>query len=741
MRSPVRPVITKSDSEEKVSSISQFKADNNAAFVESNNVTKQQGPIPAASTMLNNCSISAATALRLAKKHASSQHSIQPPPLAARILKKVKKKNNPTQFSGHGKAGRPTFSSTSMNVSAPTDISSDKTQRKRMKMLQKLVKSAKSSAVEISNLSTPTGKLKGLPSSYNPAILGTLPPGPERIQLEKILKKQAKHRQKILRQQLAMEEQTKPTGNLEQPLQISIGETAKSILLPEEFSIVNPQSPFLGKVNAKTQNISGVNISPAKILKQNSSSLSAMSSMQSYKGMKTNLVPMQIFGEPLFAVNEQTSKDLPDNKTPEGKLSTEPDRNKLNIFKKISSKQKQNNKGLSPLRNAQANSQVYACNDNHVISLPPGTTITPAEPVSGNHVYAPEDDSFITIEDNKVPTIDAIINTNKPLVSGLFDKVSLVGEQDRSIDLVNKPKKRGRKPGSKNQPKIHGMNVPPGTSNLRKPKKLKLQKNIYGPQLQLSTDHTIEPLNLSHTISPGSSISQNYPLGITSSFPMFDPNSFQIKERKERKKTKVKCVSSPFTDSMTSPGLVLQQSQRAPLKKSTDLPFSGPTKEEVDSINRKLMRMDTVLQPAPPLQQLPMVAHSSMLLASKEISLSPTKSSSLINPSGSKIRSSPQLSRNSAGGFTPLDGQLIPQNFPNLTSNMLSMLPLYAFPPRPGLIPTPGLFPPVLGSFPNNSSNPTSNMLLQSFLPFPGLNPANNGHLRGTGIEKIFILK
>lgn len=679
----------------------------------------------------------AGAAVSLAKKLIPLQPSTLPPPLAARILKKGKKKHKFFSLATHGKPIKSIYTGHSSDLgSSETDLN-DKAQRKRLKMLQKLVKSVKSTETE-SSFTDSNGNTKTIPGFYNSGINSAPSPG---IQLENIIKKQVKQKKKLLKQQMAFGLNSKCSSISEQTQQDISSTEASNIPTSSTISSADQMPSFafiatsyLGCKIENQANNTGINLE-GNISKLNSTAQSFLNSTTPYKGGRLENTDVSVFDHNLIFGDEEMHKDISNNQLSELKLSTEPDRCKLNIFKKISSKQKHINRSSPITGNAPSQTKIYARNENPMINLPSGTTIYPAPTTSGRRVYAPQEESFLPLIDG-IAKNNPVANINQNKGYKILGRTSTIDQQNKTIELANKPKKRGRKPGSKNQPKVHGINL---MAVSEKAKKIKMPKHIFGPPLQLPIDQGIEPLNLTHSFSLGCDVkTDNVPLGISSPYFMLDTNSSpkKIKERREKRRAKVsKILPTSGHDIhayMDTAGRQQQQQKKNQSKNCFGSAFSAPTKEEVDSINRKLLRMDTVLQPAPPIKSST-ITHGSGLLASREM-YSPTK----WNDTDSSVKPLCTQQRNTVSNLSSSSEiPVIPsvQNYSNLHPNLLSMLPMYPFPPRPGLIPTPGLFPSVLGTFPKNASNPVTNMLLQGFSPFSGLNPSASGHLLSPDVK------
>ncbi|XP_030379816.1 transcription initiation factor TFIID subunit 3 [Scaptodrosophila lebanonensis] len=344
---------------------------------------------------------------------------------------------------------------------------------------------------------------------------------------------------------------------------------------------------------------------------------------------------------------------------PEIKLPSEPDRNKLNIFKKLSKAKVK--AALSPTLPMGLSTNIFGNNFNGtpLINLPSGTTITPAPALP-----IPNVGGFVSVTPNSIPHLR---------------------QPNMMATDLSKPKKRGRKPGSRNQAKL--LTTDALGSPMQPAKKVRYNKMNAIPfeqgviqmnEAQLIPELTpMEPLNLSNIDEfqvgePAQFLPSNPPLAPVPNQETLKPKT---KEKKERKKYK---------------------SKYNPLGLKTDESFPMEA-IPADAVNKKMP---------------PVVNH-----VTDNITLIPPSkaANSAKSPGNTKKRNpnilSPIVSRDHNIGISDT---LIPmQPIPLLP------MPLLSFPPRPGLIPSgPGLFPtPGLNSF-------GPNMLLPQFMASPG--SANN---------------
>lgn len=488
----------------------------------------------------------------------------------------------------------------------------EKAHRKALKMYQKICKNQS----ERGNLTVGFKKSR---KSLNRGIFSALHEKPtERMQLEKIIKKQTKQRQKQLKSQKHLQRQVQ---------RISTPETS---LLP---------------VSDLLENEVNINKRPITVLDK--------------KDLLSDI------GTP--------STDLFN----ERKIPNEPDQNKLNIFKKIS-KQKSSKPLLSTTLNNGANLLENTSSGSSLINLPFGTTITPA------------------------PALNATNNVHLSSHTPAMIKMSTFGEAERFFETsdsgVEKPKKRGRKPGSKGQvkhPACTGLTTAPATS----PKISNLTK-LLSPS-HLSTDLTnntsftklVEPLNLTNVDQlNGTQISnlsnndnsnevEKVIAGKTFNETIKLP---KIKEKREKKKAKprnnqpdrncndkLQTVVDPFTDNKQL-GLMMGTCTEKQL-----LQITFPIEGNGGSIEKG--------------------SQSSMAKC-------------VDNNKGLFPSSQPVVDGFLRGLATETNIHSSNMIYPSNQINKIPMLPLLHFPPRPGLIPT-GVFSPtnltnfsqqVCSTIPNN---------------------------------------
>lgn len=597
----------------------------------------------------------------------------------------------------------------------------EKTQRKYMKMLQKMAKQGKIPPELLSTIMGPDKKSK----MFNPAILASMPPGPEKMQLEKLLKKQAKQRQKLIKQQIMQEQQKLKKQQLQHPPPLVPLFTPISV----RDKLNKPLTVDLEEQKTKQEPPQDLcKVSPSKSNLNTSIKTSPGQAALTEAFMNKNVKPA--ITESLAAATETPANLQQTVEGKEHKLSTEPDRSKLNIFKKISKQKTPKSSSPTPLR-------LSGLADTPIINLPSGTTITPTPgPGPSTNINRtlfpplPENSTskVVSLDDGKEKPLP--LNQSMTDVSGGLNRVFGEKPPGGDLDMANKPKKRGRKPGSKNAPKIPGALPAPNSSLMKKSKKMKMDGNLFiPPQMpQLPPEYAAAAATGGLTFDNVAHLFGN-PIN-----PMEWAQNKQLqqqmlimaaaKERKEQKKKnklmKQEHPKPPDNALNLMPNLAAMGGGAA-----------GPTNEEVQNINKKLMRMDTILKPAPNLQANDLSVDTSLITGKKlpspslfppaNTSTSPMKSP-LKSPGSAATKRMMQqgvdaMAAAAAVGLTQSFMMGNRSAFPNIPTNMLSMLP-FAFPPRPGLIPTPGLFPtPGLGGFPNNAKNP----LLPGLFPFPNL--------------------
>ncbi|ACY70478.1 hypothetical protein DVIR88_6g0015 [Drosophila virilis] len=531
----------------------------------------------------------------------------------------------------------------------------EKAQRKALKIYHKLSKNQADGGGNII-------ELKKSMKNLNRGMLSALPDGStERLQLEKLIRKQTKQRQKHLKSQ-KQQQQFPPMSKLAKGAinPIALAAESNADLEPTLVPFAHP----LAAGTAIAENVVG--LVENKEIFQTNLSLTPASSI----------------------VDASLSEEI--------KLASEPDRNKLNIFKKISKQ-----KAPKPVSPNQLNigTNLFGSPSSNVsplITLPSGTTITPAPPAGATeNVNMPLHSLGMSVG-NSMATYDYMqpfghLSTVSPTTA------NLVG-----IDM-NKPKKRGRKPGGKNQ--ARSLVPPTGLAPIpmQSPKKTKDTKlNAYitaDPVSIIDNSATLalpmEPLNLSNVDQLKGGNFSGF-LDVSAGNAAVEPNTgafsetslkFQkVKEKKDRKKSKAKYINLD-TNIVDSKKLGLMDTEKQISKNAT-----FPAKLEIGDSNNIQIPLDKlpggtknrVLDVSPPL-----MGYSNRLVANAGPSSFPPNSAAL---------------------------------HPNSQASMMPILPLLHFPPRPGLIPSgPGLFAPNLTGFNKTvACNTGSNMMMPNpFMPFP----------------------
>ncbi|XP_064537524.1 uncharacterized protein Taf3 isoform X2 [Drosophila montana] len=546
----------------------------------------------------------------------------------------------------------------------------EKAQRKALKIYQKLSKNQVDGGGGGNII-----ELKKSMKNLNRGMLSALPDGStERLQLEKLIRKQTKQRQKHLKSQKQQRQLQPKLGKASAINPIALVPESSADLEP---SLVPFAHPLVSSSTTAAANVVGL------------------------------VENKEIFQTNLAETSKEIASTIADaSLTEEIKLASEPDRNKLNIFKKIS-KQKAP-KPVSP-NTLIVGTNLFESPSNNVsplITLPSGTTITPAPPAGATeNVNMPSLHSLgMSVSNSSMATYDFM----QP--HGHLSTVSPTAANLMAIGM-NKPRKRGRKPGGKNQFRtIAPLTSLAPTIPIQSPKKTKSAKlNTYNAADASIIDNSatslplpMEPLNLSHVdqlrsnnflgflgdVSVGNAAEST----ANSAFSETSATNLKFqktKEKKDRKKSKAKYINLERID----------------------------TNNIVD--NKKLCLMDTEKQ----------ISKNAPFQAKLEIGDSNIQIPTDKFPGGTKNRaidaSPPLIGSNrlvaSAGpsSFNPNSTIL----HPNSPANMMPILPLLHFPPRPGLIPSgPGLFAPNLTGFNKTaacSTGSTNMMMPNPFMPFP----------------------
>ncbi|EDV90972.1 GH23929 [Drosophila grimshawi] len=547
-----------------------------------------------------------------------------------------------------------------------TNKAQEKAHRKALKIYQKLSK----------NQMEGGNNLQKSIKNLNRGMLSALPDGSaERLQLEKLLKKQTKQRQKQLKNQKQQRQQLQQVFNLPGvfpnvpiPL-VSVGsrDSAPDFVplatqpQPQPMVPTNMAENMLGLVGGfgSTLNVENKDTFPTDFV-----------------------VPIKDISNAGAVTNPNTLSD-------EIKLASEPDRNKLNIFKKISKQ-----KALNPLNIAKTMFE-NAGNGSPLINLPSGTTITPAPALSATESVQHN----FSMSMSNISTYDSF--------GGLSDPTPTATADNLLAPDVNKPKKRGRKPGGKNQVRFHAATSITATSTLiqQSPKKIKSTKLnpvfSYTPETPLNKNPTIfpniplpmEPLNLSSVdqFKAGSHFTDNVGFigDITTAGEAGNGTITEKLHKTKEKKERKKCKSKYQLDH----------------EDSVQLTNMGDFNKKLTFIESDKNSKNTSLQAKP----------GKVHISSADLSDAIT---------------------NQALGYVTGSA---PSNLPKSSTlygnqpNMMPMLPLLHFPPRPGLIPSgPAIFTSTaLAGFSKKVTGPNI-IMPQTFMSFPN---ANIGH-KAQNIEK-----
>ncbi|XP_053968137.1 transcription initiation factor TFIID subunit 3-like isoform X2 [Anastrepha ludens] len=598
------------------------------------------------------------TAPKKAVPNHLTQHTLQAPTLASKLLKKAKKKNtqnlsNPLA----AKFNRPDLQASEPGLISAGMHSSEKTQRRNKKILQKMLKTGMDSAPD-----------------YCDAIF-------QRLKMEKFLKKQSKYQKKLLNRHKNNVQSNKPEGLAkldEKKLCLPLLSTTKSNSATPSMKECLPP-PLVTNSTAQTC------VSKPELALISSVALPKTLMKDNRFDAVSNLIHDGVLDNVQIPVNVSLGHDK--KAFPGMKLSAELDKNKLNIFKKISKQKPQ--KPLSPNTNCMASAQIYGGNEGQFINLPCGTTITPS-PTLLNRLTSGDTNSVSPEGLEKSPNMPincdhgSAIDLASNINSSSFSEVMMpcvLNNSPPQLDEVNKPKKRGRKPGSKNSLRqaVVSPNNPSQMAQLKKIKRLKSAKHAYpfplgnletanfmSNRMELCTRKEDNILNLPH-------VEGIVPRNL----------STNVKEyRKERKKNKVK--NQPLNMSTSEKNILKEEA-------------GVPTKEEVNTINKKLMRMDTVLQPLEAFNE-------TLMETDKEVGkVIPAKLAPTYKSPTSKKRSAHQMPPANQTNSSLISG-LHPNMFMPTSGigRVPSLLKLCPFPTGPGLIPTTAqnlLFPRLPAAF------------------------------------------
>ncbi|XP_016944177.2 uncharacterized protein Taf3 isoform X2 [Drosophila suzukii] len=378
------------------------------------------------------------------------------PPMASALSAAISKKNRKQKPDLTGEPGQRDKSYNFLGKSQ------EKSQRKALKMYQKHSKNQND---------TSNTQMLHMKKSKKRVNRGNSLSDPNRVHIEKMLKKQAKHKQKSVQLDL----------------------DGKNYLQHSQTI-----SDFPIEANLNTENSIPVDIpSAAPVVMK-----------QIENDSQSSVFPVQPGG------TQQSQVSLPSKKN-----ASEPERSKLDIFKKISKPRTPRQDGGAISVPPGIGVRVFGSTITAppLISLPSGTTITPTPSVGLN----PENANVPNMKINQYGVLGQTPSSPK-------------ADVEMSIIDSMKPKKRGRKPGGKNLVKQINFT---SHSLMESAKKEKSSHVIALPlasstmllsQNSLNVSMPTEPLNLCNTDQ--ASIE-------------YIPN-FHAKDKKERKKYKLKYDSN-----------------------------------------------------------------------------------------------------------------------------------------------------------------------------------------------------
>ncbi|XP_017051393.2 uncharacterized protein LOC108095031 isoform X2 [Drosophila ficusphila] len=336
------------------------------------------------------------------------------------------------------------------NSSTKTISAEEKSQRKALKIFQKL---SKTHSISLNG----HGK-----KSKKKVNRGSTSSDPNKISLEKIMKKQTKHRQKAIQLELDV----KNYGFMQ---------TSQTL------------SGFSAESNLNSENITSTDIPSGAplIIKQTETSSQASSSFQVHEG------------------DLQHSEIL----LPARKNACEPERSKLDVFKKISKPRAPRQEGGIASGSSGLGVRVFGSTISGppIISLPSGTTITPT-PLLGLN---PAKINTSYMLDQIPPSPPKVADSEMPVLESV------------------KSRKRGRKPGGKNFVKQTSFTSQSLVESAKREKTTHVIPLPLAPPTMIISENasmTLEPLNLCNVEQASSEPLQN----------------LHTKDKKERKKSKTK---------------------------------------------------------------------------------------------------------------------------------------------------------------------------------------------------------
>ncbi|KAH8272442.1 hypothetical protein KR044_002967, partial [Drosophila immigrans] len=279
----------------------------------------------------------------------------------------------------------------------------------------------------------------------------------ERTQHEKLLKKQTKRQKQLKSQKQELQQQGQQQLNLQM--------ISKQLSGAEVFSNAILNQPKAIAASLPAQSIPLPSVDPSAVKNTFDSPTRGVLSLDAAQVNQMD------------ASNDLGGDDV--------KLGSEPDRNKLNIFKKLSKPKTIKSLAPNALHTMPTNLFGNASNGSPLVNLPSGTTITPAPALSVTDIYM----------------------TASNLIMPVYKEQSIATEPILSEHLtdLNIPKKRGRKPGGKNSSAKTHVSNELMTSKKIKPGKLNAAPAISYPPVNLSMTTALmsigtESINSSHIV-------------------------------------------------------------------------------------------------------------------------------------------------------------------------------------------------------------------------------------------------
>ncbi|XP_060661084.1 uncharacterized protein LOC132794855 isoform X3 [Drosophila nasuta] len=550
-------------------------------------------------------------------------------------VKKTESKNLDEEAIGsvQGNQSKPTKSQKKHLFGAELNNSKaqEKAHRKALKIYQRLSKS---------QVEDEAGLKKSLKHLNRAGMLSTLSSdtrttAADRTYVEKILKKQTKRHKQLKSQK--------------QQQHIQFMSKQLSLATNDEFSNARLNHPVVMAASMPSQSIPMLSIE--------SSTVGNMFGSSTVEPLSADILSSDVGqSQQMHSPNDLLSDDV--------KLGNEPDRNKLNIFKKLSKSKPTKSLSPSALHTMASHLLSDTGNGSSTINLPSGTTITPEPALNFT-------ENYVTSNLTSTTTLkEQTITTQSVLTSSLTE--------------LTIPKKRGRKPGVKNI-----------SARSKIPNEHVLAKKIRSSKLNATTTVSYPPANssintahLSIQTESTNSIPSQHPEKLSNILPhnldkvigeedreqsiTFLPISNEtaknmklkkIKEKQEKKKRKTK-----YNHLVPSENSIQNNSE---LEGNKKFPFM-----DVDIKNTQTL---SITKESVEFNQIPSSKSPTNANAIKHFS------SNLLSPASS------------VHGY--------------MTG--IGTLPILSFPPRPGLIPS-GIFSPT--SLANLNKN---NKISHSFMTLP----------------------